>query len=89
MEIPMLEDDEYQRVTSLKGTGTSGTILEKMYGPMLAEYERITRFHETNPALSFTIGSQITALHALAVASRCERPRRRCVPPVDNLQKGP
>ena len=81
----MLEDDEYRRVVSLKGTGTSGTILEKMYGPMLAEYERITIIQ----ALSFTIRSQSTALHALAVASHCERPRRRCVAPADNLPKRP
>ena len=45
----MLDDEEYRTVISLRGTGKHGTIVEKIYGPVLAEYERITGFHETNP----------------------------------------
>lgn len=44
----MLDDDEYRQVMAVRGTGQQGSIEEKMYGPMLAEYERITRFHEPN-----------------------------------------
>ena len=50
----MLDDDEYRQVMSLlpvrKGNGES---LQAMFGPMLAEYERITGFRETNPNAVF------------------------------------
>ena len=45
----MLDDDEFKRVASLFNTGTEGGIRERMFGPLLREYERITGFHETNP----------------------------------------
>ena len=48
MDVPMLDDDEYSQVMAFRGTGKHGSILEKIYGPVLAEYERITGFHETN-----------------------------------------
>ena len=43
----MLEEEEYKRALSLKGTGT-GDLREREFGPILREYERITGFHETN-----------------------------------------
>src|SRR5580700_8290666 len=48
-EVPMLEDDEFRTVTSLRGTGTEGDLRERQFGPVLREYERITGFRETNP----------------------------------------
>jgi len=48
-EVPMLDDDEWRRVSSLFHTGTEGTSKEPMYAPALLEYERITSFHEINP----------------------------------------
>lgn len=47
LEVPMLEDDEFKRALSRKGSG-SGKLREREFGPVLAEYERITGFHETN-----------------------------------------
>ena len=52
MEVPMLDEDEYNLVTSKhgpKGTGSRVEIIERFHGPVLREYERITGFHETNP----------------------------------------
>jgi hypothetical protein len=43
----MLDDDEFRRALSLKGTGT-GDLWEREFGPVLEEYRRITGFHETN-----------------------------------------
>src|SRR5579884_138403 len=48
MEIPMLDEDEYRQVMSVRGSGT-GNLHERQFGPVLREYERITGFHETNP----------------------------------------
>lgn len=45
----MLDDDEYGRVMSLTAGGRPGDSHEKLYGPMLAEYERITGYREMNP----------------------------------------
>jgi hypothetical protein len=47
MEIPMLDDDEFERAISLRGTGT-GDLWERQFGPVLREYQRITGVHETN-----------------------------------------
>jgi hypothetical protein len=44
----MLDDDEFKRVSSLFNTGTGG-IRERMFTPVLREYERITGVRETNP----------------------------------------
>jgi hypothetical protein len=49
----MLDDDEFRRVTLLRGTGQKGTTREKMFEPVLAEYERITGFRERNPNAIF------------------------------------
>ena len=46
-EVPMLDDNEFQRALSFKGSGT-GEMREREFGPVLAEYERITGFRETN-----------------------------------------
>jgi hypothetical protein len=48
MEVPMLDDDEFKSAMSLRGTGTGADLLERQFGPVLREYERITGFHETN-----------------------------------------
>lgn len=47
-EVAMLDDDEFKRVASLFNTGTEGDIKERMFGPLLREYERITGIHETH-----------------------------------------
>jgi hypothetical protein len=46
-EVPMLDDDEFRRVMSLRGTG-DGDLWERQFGPVLREYERITGVKETN-----------------------------------------
>ena len=43
----MLDDEEFWRAISLRGTG-EGDPKEREFGPVLREYERITRFHESN-----------------------------------------
>jgi hypothetical protein len=50
-EMPMLDDDEYRQVMSFRPT-TVGT-LQTRFKSMLAEYERITGFRETNPNAVF------------------------------------
>ena len=50
-EVPMLDDDEYRQVMSFRPT-TVGN-LQTRFKSMLAEYERITGFHETNPNAVF------------------------------------
>jgi hypothetical protein len=52
-EVPMLNDEEFKRVSNLRNSGTEGGIREKMVGPLLREYERITGFAETNPNAIF------------------------------------
>jgi hypothetical protein len=47
MEVPMLDDQEFAHALSFKGTGT-GDIWERQFGPVLAEYRRVTGFRETN-----------------------------------------
>lgn len=49
----MLDDDEYKRVAALLNTGSEGSIRERMFGPFLNEYERITGRRETNPNAIF------------------------------------
>ena len=43
----MLNEDEFERAMSLRGTGI-GDVRERIYGLVLAEYVRITGFRETN-----------------------------------------
>lgn len=45
-EMPMLSEKEFEQVTSLRQRGAD---LRDSFGPVLAEYERITGFKETNP----------------------------------------
>src|SRR5579864_4312383 len=52
-EMPMLEDDEYNRVTSFRPSVERGQSLQQRFAGMLAEYERITGFRETNPNAVF------------------------------------
>jgi len=44
--MPMLDEQEFVRVTSQE---IKGVPLKDRFVPMLAEYERITGFRETNP----------------------------------------
>ena len=48
-EVAMLEDDEFNRVSSLLNTGTEGSARERMFGPPQREYERIAGLREANP----------------------------------------
>jgi hypothetical protein len=48
-EVPMLDDDEWKRVSSLFHKGPEGNPKEKMFALAIREYEQITGFHETNP----------------------------------------
>jgi len=48
-EVPMLDDEEFQRVTSLMYKGDGETLRERMFGALLREYARVTGFLETNP----------------------------------------
>jgi hypothetical protein len=34
-EVPMLDDEEFKRVSSLRNSGTEGGIREKMFGALL------------------------------------------------------
>jgi len=48
MELPMLDEAEFTAVAKARVV-TRGASFEETYAPFLAEYERITGFHETNP----------------------------------------
>jgi hypothetical protein len=50
-EMPMLDDDEYRHVMSFR-PATEGN-LKTRFKSMIAEYERITGFHEANPNAVF------------------------------------
>ena len=41
-DVPMLDDDEWRRLSSLFHTGSEGNSKERMYAPALRKYERIT-----------------------------------------------
>jgi hypothetical protein len=43
----MLDDDEFKHAISLRGAG-QGDLRERQFAPVLAEYERITGYRETN-----------------------------------------
>jgi hypothetical protein len=47
--MPMLDDEEFRQVISFKDKGAGQDVRDQMFGAVLAEYERITGFHETNP----------------------------------------
>jgi hypothetical protein len=47
--VPMLDEEEFKRVSSLFNTGIQGDTKETMFGPALREYERVTGVRETNP----------------------------------------
>ncbi len=68
----MLDGGEFRRVTSLLEGGHSETQRERVFGPFLREYERITGFRETNPNAVFH--------HHLSLygppCSRCSKPLR-------------
>lgn len=47
-DVAMLDDEEFKRVSSLLNSGTKGGKTDRMFGPLLREYERITGVHEVN-----------------------------------------
>jgi len=47
--VPMLDDEEFWRVTSLINNGEGKTFRERRFGAILREYERITGFPEMSP----------------------------------------
>jgi len=51
--MPMLDDDEYKRVTSLFNAGSQGNVNERIFGPAILEYQRITGTRETNPLVIY------------------------------------
>ena len=71
-EVPMLDDDEFKLVSSLRDTGTEGDRREQMFGPLLREYERITGFCETNPNVIF---HHVLSMYGPPCA-RCGKPLR-------------
>lgn len=48
MEIPMLDDEEFNRAMALRGTGRGDDLRDREFASVLREYELITGFHETN-----------------------------------------
>src|SRR5215469_4388371 len=47
-QVPMLDDEEYKRVSSLFGTGPEdGNPIQRRFAPAFREFERITGHHET------------------------------------------
>ena len=70
----MLDDEEFHQVRALLGKGKDGDTMQRIYGPMLAEYARITGFHETNPVRTpARLGTRATSLE------RCSGARTRLV----------
>jgi hypothetical protein len=67
----MLDDEEFVRVTSLRGSGTEGDLRERQFAPVLKEYERITGFRETNT------NSRYTDRPISIEGNRYERPRAK------------
>lgn len=67
--MPMLEDDEYSRVTSFRPTVERGQSLQQRFAGMLAEYEKITGFRETNPNAVLHHRLQTTGLPVASVAN--------------------
>lgn len=53
MEMPMLDDIEYREVMSVRDTVSGAKSVREKFAPMLAAYERVTGFHETNPNAVF------------------------------------
>jgi hypothetical protein len=69
--VPMLEDDEFKRLTALRGSGEYD-LRSREFGPVLAEYERLTGFHETNVN---AIYHHVTSLYG-PLCRRCGKPLR-------------
>jgi hypothetical protein len=68
--MPMLDEEEFQRVTLLRNRSGNGS--KEMFGELLEEYERITGHRETNGNAVFH--------HRLAMygppCSKCGKPLR-------------
>ena len=75
----MLDDGEFRRALSWKGTGT-GELREREFGPVLEEYERITGFHETNINAFYHHLVSLYGHPAALVASRFGRQKLNFVP---------
>lgn len=48
-EMPMLDEDEWQRVRSQVGKGVGSDLRDRKFSAFVGEYERITGHRETNP----------------------------------------
>jgi hypothetical protein len=70
--MPMLDEEEFQRVTSLLRKGSGDSFKEQMFSALLDEYERVTGHRETNGNAVFH--------HRLAMygppCSKCGKPLR-------------
>src|ERR1700692_1326019 len=71
MKVPMLDDEQCKSVLSFNEVGT-GDLREREVGPVLQEYERITRFHETNINALY---HHVISLYG-SPCSNCEKPLR-------------
>ena len=68
----MLDNDEFNRVSSLLHTGTKGNIRERMFGPLLLEYDRITGIRDANPN---AIYHHVLSMYG-APCVKCGKPQR-------------
>ncbi len=81
-DVVMLDDNEFKSVSSLLNTGTGGDVRERMFGPVVREYERITGVAETNPnAIFHHVLCEGMVLPVEPAGSPSERHVRRYVDP--------
>jgi hypothetical protein len=71
-EVPMLDDEEFGRVSRLLYKGTGDSQRDKMFSASIDEHERITGYRETNPNAIFH--------HKLSIYGppcwKCQKPLR-------------
>jgi hypothetical protein len=77
-DVPMLDDSEFDRGSSLFDTGSQGNDndKERMFGPALLEYERITGIRETNPNVIYHDVSSMYGPRAWTAENHGEVPKR-------------
>ena len=81
---PMLDEQEYQQVTSCRGKGMS---LRDSFVPVMADYERITGYVETNPNVIYHHRLSMYGSPCKACGKPLRTPRAKlcesCMTPVD------
>lgn len=82
----MLDADEFRHALSLRGTGQGG-LQEREFAPVLAEYERITGYCETNINTFYHHVTSRYGRRALDAANHSEVPARNSVMLVWSLYK--